>query len=62
MIKFAASGLAHGHIFDMTRRLQEAGAKLVACWDEDPANLAAFARAYPDADTDRPTRAMPNLP
>lgn len=55
MIKFAAIGLAHGHIFDMTRRLQEAGAKLVACWDDDPANLAAFARAYPDADTARMT-------
>lgn len=52
-IRFAAVGLAHGHIFDMTRRLQEAGAELVACWDDDPANLAAFARAYPAADATR---------
>ncbi|HAJ37265.1 MAG TPA: oxidoreductase [Chloroflexi bacterium] len=37
----------------MTRRLQEAGAELVACWDDDPANLAAFARAYPDAERRR---------
>ncbi len=51
--RFAAVGLAHGHIFDMTRRLQEAGAELVACWDDDPANLAAFARAYPAADATR---------
>lgn len=55
MTRFAAIGLAHGHIFDMTRRLQEAGAELVACWDDDPANLAAFARAYPDAETVRTT-------
>ena len=53
MTKFAAIGLAHGHVFDMTRRLQEAGAELVACWDDDPANLAAFARAYPAAHHER---------
>ncbi len=51
--RFAAVGLAHGHVFDMTRRLQDAGAELVACWDDDPANLAAFARAYPVADAAR---------
>ena len=47
--KFAAIGLAHGHVFDMTQRLQQAGAELVACWDDDPANLAIFARDYPVA-------------
>ena len=51
--KFAAIGLAHGHVFDMTRRLQDAGAKLIACWDDNPANLAAFARAYPAANHER---------
>lgn len=51
--RFAAVGLAHGHIFDMTRRLQEAGAELVASWDDDPKNLAAFARAYPAANIER---------
>lgn len=54
-IRFAAIGLAHGHVFDMARRLQEAGAELVACWDDDPANLAAFARAYPGANAVRTT-------
>lgn len=53
MIRFAAIGLAHGHIFDMTRRLQEAGARLVACWDNDPENLAAFARIFPAANAAR---------
>ncbi len=57
-IRFAAIGLAHGHIFDMTRRLQEAGAELVACWDDDPVNLAAFAQAYPAAETVRTTSAL----
>ncbi|MFN3982257.1 MAG: gfo/Idh/MocA family oxidoreductase, partial [Caldilinea sp.] len=56
--RFAAIGLAHGHIFDMTRRLQEAGAELVACWDDDPVNLAAFARAYPSADATRAVDAL----
>lgn len=56
--RFAAIGLAHGHVFDMTRRLQEAGAELVACWDDDPVNLAAFARAYPSADTTRAVDAL----
>ncbi|MFO7632952.1 MAG: Gfo/Idh/MocA family oxidoreductase [Caldilinea sp.] len=47
--RFVAIGLAHGHVFDMTRRLQEAGAELVACWDWEDTNLAAFACAYPQA-------------
>lgn len=57
-IRFAAIGLAHGHIFDMTRRLQAVGAELVACWDDEPANLAAFATAFPYATT---TRALDDL-
>ncbi|MCB0059495.1 MAG: Gfo/Idh/MocA family oxidoreductase [Caldilinea sp.] len=52
-IKFVAIGLAHNHVYDMARRLMAAGAELVACWDDDPANLAAFAAAYPHAETTR---------
>jgi predicted dehydrogenase len=55
MIRFAAIGLAHAHIFDMARRLQDAGAELVACWDDDPANLTAFARVYPGANREHTT-------
>lgn len=51
--RFAAIGLAHAHIFDMTRRLRSAGAELVACWDDEPDNLAAFVGAFPDADRTR---------
>jgi len=54
-IKLAAIGLAHNHVYDMTRRLMAAGAELVACWDDDPANLAAFAAAFPHATTTRAT-------
>ena len=52
-IKFAAIGLAHNHVYDMTRRLMAAGAELVACWDDEPGNLAAFAGAFPHAATTR---------
>ncbi len=52
-IKFVAIGLAHNHVYDMARRLMAAGAELVACWDEEPANLAAFAGAFPHAATMR---------
>lgn len=57
-IKFAAVGLAHPHIFDMTRRLREAGAQLVTCWDDDPENLAAFVRAFPDVEPGRNVTAI----
>ncbi|GIV73760.1 MULTISPECIES: Gfo/Idh/MocA family protein [Caldilinea] len=57
-IRFAAVGLAHPHIFDMARRLREAGARLVACWDDDPGNLAAFVRAFPDVERSRDITAI----
>lgn len=47
--RFAAAGLAHGHIYGMTDGLLEAGATLDAVWDEDPAKVAAFRRRYPQA-------------
>ena len=52
-IRFVALGLAHNHVYDMTQRLLEAGAVLVAGWDAVPENLAAFGRAFPQADTSR---------
>ncbi|MFR3225877.1 MAG: gfo/Idh/MocA family oxidoreductase, partial [Blautia massiliensis (ex Durand et al. 2017)] len=46
---FAAAGLAHGHIYGMVSGLLEAGATLDAVWDEDPCNVAAFRRRFPQA-------------
>lgn len=57
-IRFAAVGLAHPHVFDMTRRLQKAGAQLVACWDDDPDNLAAFVQAFADVEHSRNATAI----
>ncbi|MCS6828745.1 MAG: Gfo/Idh/MocA family oxidoreductase [Caldilinea sp.] len=57
-IRFAAVGLAHPHIFDMTRRLRKAGAHLTACWDDDPDNLAAFVQAFPDVEHRRDAAAI----
>jgi len=57
-IRFAAIGLAHSHIFDMTQRLQGAGAELVACWDDDAQNLAAFAAAFASVEQVRPAAAL----
>ena len=56
--RFAAAGLAHGHIYGMTRGLLEAGATLTAVWDEDPALVAEFCRAFPRA---RPARCLDEL-
>ena len=33
--RFAAAGLAHGHIYGMVNGLLDAGAELVGVWDED---------------------------
>jgi predicted dehydrogenase len=52
-IRFVALGLAHNHVYDMTHRLLDAGAVLVAGWDAAPENLAAFGNAFPQADTTR---------
>ena len=47
--QFAAAGLEHGHIYGMTNGLLEAGATLTAVWDEDPAKVEAYRRAFPQA-------------
>lgn len=46
---FAAVALDHGHIYGMTNGLIEAGAELVAVYDQDPAKVAAFISKYPQA-------------
>ena len=33
--RFAAAGLAHGHIYGMVNGLLDAGAELVGVWDEE---------------------------
>lgn len=44
---FSVAGLAHGHIYSMTRALVEAGATLYAVWDQDSGQTAKFLRAFP---------------
>ena len=44
---FAVIGLDHGHIFAMTNGLLEAGATLVAVFDEDPSKMEDFCTRYP---------------
>ena len=46
---FSAMGLDHGHINGMTGGLKAAGATLKYVWDPDPAKVAAFLRANPEA-------------
>lgn len=45
---FSAVGLEHGHIYGMTRALEQAGAQLRYVWDEDPEKVEAFRRAFPE--------------
>ena len=46
---FSAVGLAHGHIYGMTRALLEAGATLCEVWNDDPRKIAAFLKTFPQA-------------
>lgn len=46
---FSVIGMEHGHIYGMTKALLDAGATLKSAWDADPAKVAAFRRAYPQA-------------
>ena len=39
--RFAAAGLAHGHIYGMVNGLLDAGAELVGVWDEDLKKVSA---------------------
>jgi predicted dehydrogenase len=47
--RFAAMHLEHGHIYGQCNGLLEAGGELVAVFDPDPAKVAAFIKAYPQA-------------
>ena len=49
VFRFAAIGLDHGHIYGQCNGLLEAGAKLVAVYDPDPAKVDDFCKAYPEA-------------
>ena len=46
---FSAVRLDHGHIYGMCNGLTEAGAILKYVWDPDPAKVAAFLKAFPQA-------------
>ena len=47
-VNFAAIGFAHNHIFGITKRLIEAGANLVAYYDEDDSRIAEFLERFPN--------------
>ncbi len=42
-------GLEHGHIYGMCNGLVEAGAEVAVVYDPDPAKVANFIQAFPDA-------------
>jgi len=46
---FAAIALNHGHIYGMCRELINAGGTLASVYDPDPAKVAAFIAAFPQA-------------
>ena len=46
---FSAIGLDHGHIYGMCNGLTEAGATLKYVYDPDPAKVARFLKAFPQA-------------
>ncbi len=46
---FSVAYLKHGHIYGMTNGLLEAGATLKYVYDDDPALVARFVAAYPQA-------------
>lgn len=50
---FAAAHLDHGHIYGMANGLLEAGAALKWVYDADPEKVAAFRKAYPQAQAAR---------
>ncbi len=49
MIKFAAIGLNHSHIYGQTKALLDAGAELVAVHAEEDDLAAAYIKAFPQA-------------
>ena len=48
-LKFAAAGLDHGHIFAMTKGLENSGAECVLVWDSDPKKVEDFIKRFPNA-------------
>lgn len=50
---FAAAFLEHGHIYGQCNGLLEAGGTLKWVYDADPAKVAAFVKAYPQAQVAR---------
>lgn len=57
-IRFAAVGFDHGHIYGQTECLLEAGAELVWVWDENPEQLAAFLKRFPQG---KPARTLQEI-
>lgn len=57
-IRFAAIGLSHPHIFDMTAVLLSAGAELVWFQGDEPQRLAEFGRKFPQA---KPARSVDEI-
>ena len=49
IVRFAAIGLNHGHIYGQTGLLLRAGAELVSCYAPEPDLLAQYSRAFPQA-------------
>jgi predicted dehydrogenase len=49
MIRFAAIGLNHGHIYGQVNLLLQAGAELVSFYAREPALATPFAQSYPQA-------------
>ncbi len=45
--RFAAIGLAHGHIYGMCEGLEKAGAELACIWDEDRELVDRFLQRFP---------------
>lgn len=54
----AAVGLQHGHIYEQCQGLVRAGATLKWAWDREPARVAEFLRAFPQA---RAARALDEI-
>ena len=46
-VKFGAIGFAHNHVFNMAGVLLNAGAELVAYYDEDAGRIAEFSERFP---------------
>lgn len=49
-LKFAVAGLDHGHIYAMTKGLQNVGAELKYVWDPDPKKIDAFVERFPNTE------------